>query len=445
MQSKNTFLRRAAAAIAALFTLSFAGCGQTPIDSGSLPVSGVVSESPVSDSEQTAGVTEDGGFTIHFIDVGQADSALVTCDGHSMLIDGGNVDDSDLVYSVLERETDGHLDYVVGTHAHEDHIGGLSGAFEAVTADVTYCPVTEYDSKAFRNFKQRAEERGNGLTIPSVGDTFSLGDAEVTVIAVNSVPDDTNNTSIVLRIVYGETSFLFTGDAEEPAEDVILQSGQDIQSTVLKVGHHGSRTSTSEAFLDTVNPAYAVISCGKDNSYGHPHDITLAKLQSKDIEVFRTDEMGDIYCTSDGKDVTFTYGEYHQAAESTTTDTVEVEESQQKDTTVSTYVLNTNSMKFQMLGNGDDRGEPILIKTANTTKEVWCPFYADKVAIESANVFKRVYAEVKAAYEENGAFAKFDTLNHEEKMCEISSYVMHNFENILKKIEAIPGVQAGKY
>ena len=142
MQNKNLFLRRAAAAIAALFTLSFTGCGQTPIDSGSLPVSGVVSENPVSDSEQTAGVTEDGSFTIHFIDVGQADSALVTCDGHYMLIDGGNVDDSDLVYSVLERETNGHLDYVVGTHAHEDHIGGLSGAFEAVTADATFCSVT---------------------------------------------------------------------------------------------------------------------------------------------------------------------------------------------------------------------------------------------------------------------------------------------------------------
>lgn len=346
MQNKNLFLRRAAAAIAALFTLSFTGCGQVPIDSGSLPVSGVVSENPVSDSEQTAGVMEDGSFTIHFIDVGQADSALVTCDGHYMLIDGGNVDDSDLVYSVLERETNGHLDYVVGTHAHEDHIGGLSGAFEAVTADATFCPVTDYNSKAFRNFKQYAEEKGNGLTIPSVGDTFSLGNSEVTVIAVNSVPDDTNNTSIVLRIVYGDTSFLFTGDAEEEAEEVILQSGQDIQSTVLKVGHHGSRTSTSETFLDTVNPAYAVISCGKDNSYGHPHDITLAKLQSKDIEIFRTDELGDIYCTSDGKDVTFTYGEYHQPAEGSSTSEVEVEEPQQEDEAVNTYILNTGSMKF---------------------------------------------------------------------------------------------------
>ena len=163
---------------------------------------------------------------------------------------------------------------------------------------------------------------------------------------MNSVPDDTNNTSIVLRIVYGDTSFLFTGDAEEEAEEVILQSGQDIQSTVLKVGHHGSRTSTSETFLDTVNPAYAVISCGKDNSYGHPHDITLAKLQSKDIEIFRTDELGDIYCTSDGKDVTFTYGEYHQPTESSSTSAVEVEEPQQEDEAINTYILNTGSMKF---------------------------------------------------------------------------------------------------
>lgn len=175
MQTKHEFLRRTAAVIAAFFTLTFTGCGQTPESPGSLPVSGVVSETTAQSGQEKAGVSEGGSFTIHFIDVGQADSALVTCDGHSMLIDGGNADDSNLVYSVLQRETEGHLDYVIGTHAHEDHIGGLSGAFESDTADVTFCPVTEYDSKAFRNFKARADERGGGITVPEVGDTFHPG------------------------------------------------------------------------------------------------------------------------------------------------------------------------------------------------------------------------------------------------------------------------------
>lgn len=343
MQTKHEFLRRTAAVIAAFFTLTFTGCGQTPESPGSLPVSGVVSETTAQSGQETAGVSESGSFTVHFIDVGQADSALVTCDGHSMLIDGGNADDSNLVYSVLQRETEGHLDYVVGTHAHEDHIGGLSGAFEADTADVTFCPVTEYDSKAFRNFKTRADERGGGITIPAVGDTFTLGEASVTVVAVNSVPEDTNNTSIVIRIVYGDTSFLFTGDAEQETEEKILESGQDIESTVLKVGHHGSSTSTSQAFLDAVSPTYAVISCGKDNSYGHPHSETLAKLASAGVEVLRTDELGDIYCTSDGTEVTFSYGEYHKDSD---TSAAEIEEPQQPDTISETYILNTNSRKF---------------------------------------------------------------------------------------------------
>lgn len=158
---------------------------------------------------------------------------------------------------------------------------------------------------------QATRNKKAGITIPDVGETYTLGEAEFTIVGVNSVPDDTDNASIVLRIVYGDTSFLFTGDAEQEAGNVILASGQDIQSTVLKVGHHGSSTSTSEAFLDAVNPTYAVISCGAGNSYGHPHQEILDKLQNKGVEVYRTDLLGDVYCTSDGKEVSFTSGGCH--------------------------------------------------------------------------------------------------------------------------------------
>lgn len=249
-------------------------------------------------------VPDDSSFSIQFIDVGQADAALVQCDGSYMLIDGGNRADSNLIYSVLKRNQIDHLDIVVGTHAHEDHIGGLPGAFQYTTADLTLSPVTEYDSATFRNFAKYAQEKGNGLTIPRAGDTYALGSATVTILGVNST-DDTNNTSIVLKIQYGETSFLFTGDAEQPAEKVILDSGADVSATVLKVGHHGSNTSSSYRFLREVGAQYAVISCGTDNEYGHPHDEILSRLKDADVQLFRTDLQGDVFCTSDGKSVSF--------------------------------------------------------------------------------------------------------------------------------------------
>lgn len=343
MQTKHEFLRRTAAVIAAFFTLTFTGAVRHrnlreaflyPGSSQKLPHKAVRRRLAYRKATALPSTLSMSGRQIP-----PSSPAM----GTRCSLTGGNADDSNLVYSVLQRETEGHLDYVIGTHAHEDHIGGLSGAFEADTADVTFCPVTEYDSKAFRNFKARADERGGGITVPAVGDTFTLGEAPVTVVAVNSVPEDTNNTSIVIRIVYGDTSFLFTGDAEQETEEKILESDQDIESTVLKVGHHGSSTSTSQAFLDAVNPTYAVISCGKDNSYGHPHSETLTKLASAGVEVFRTDELGDIYCTSDGSEVTFSYGKYHKDIE---TYSAEVEESQQPDTVAETYILNTNSLKF---------------------------------------------------------------------------------------------------
>lgn len=253
---------------------------------------------------EAASAPSDGGeLRVLFIDVGQADAALVTCGGESLLIDGGNVDDSSTVYTVLKKNGVTHLDYVVCTHAHEDHVGGLSGALEACTAGTVYCPVTDYDSKAFRNFSGRVAEQNCDLTVPRAGETFALGGAEVEFLACDPETEDTNNTSIVLRVSYGATSFLFMADAETPVEQALLDTGTDLSATVLKVGHHGSSTSTSYRFLNEVMPRYAVISVGKDNSYGHPHEKVLSRLEDADARILRTDELGDILFVSDGKTV----------------------------------------------------------------------------------------------------------------------------------------------
>jgi competence protein ComEC len=246
------------------------------------------------------------GLTVYFIDVGQADSALVLCDGAAMLIDGGNVADSDLIYTFLKDHGITHLDYIVGTHAHEDHIGGLAGALNYAMVDVAYCPVTEFDSRAFSNFVKYLGEKGKSITVPSPGDTFKLDGAEVEILAPLKPSDEPNNTSIVLKLTYGGVSFLFTGDCEREEEADILEAGYDLSATVLKVGHHGSETSTSYPFLREVMPQYAVISCGTDNSYGHPHEETLSKLRDADVTLFRTDLQGTITATSDGTTVAFT-------------------------------------------------------------------------------------------------------------------------------------------
>ena len=248
---------------------------------------------------------EGSSFQVHFIDVGQADSALVMCDGHYMLIDGGNAEDSDLIYAYLERRGVKELDCMVATHAHEDHIGGLSGALNYAAVDVAYCPVTEYDSKVFRDMVKYLGEQGKDITVPQPGDKFSLGSAQVEILGPVKEYEDTNNTSIVLRIDYGETSFLFTGDMETGAEADLLDSGADVRATVLKAGHHGSDTSTSYRFLRAVMPEYAVISVGEGNKYGHPSDEVLSRFRDAGTEVYRTDMQGHIIAESDGKAVTF--------------------------------------------------------------------------------------------------------------------------------------------
>lgn len=249
-------------------------------------------------------VTVSSGMEVHFIDVGQADAALVLCDGDSMLIDGGNKGDSDLIYTYLKKLGISHLNYIIATHAHEDHVGGLAGALNYAEVGTVYSPVTTYESDAFSDFKKYVEERNAKITVPAVGDCFELGNAEVEILGLNA-GNETNETSIILKVTHGDISFLFTGDAEREGEQAVLNSGCDLGSTVLKVGHHGSANSTTYPFLREVMPAYAVISVGEGNTYGHPTEEALSRLRDAEVKVFRTDLQGDIIAVSDGREVTF--------------------------------------------------------------------------------------------------------------------------------------------
>ena len=258
----------------------------------------------------TAAPVSGEGLTVSFIDMGQADCALLECGGEFMLIDGGNRDAGQLLVSYLEQQGVETLSAVVCTHAHEDHVGGLPSVLAVYPTQAVYAPTRTYASKVFDDFVYYTDQQGLEITIPAPGDTWTLGQASVTVLGPVKSYAETNDTSIVLRVSYGETDFLFTGDMETTAENDMLDYwGGRIswKADVLKVGHHGSNTSTGYRFLNEVAPDYAVISVGKDNSYGHPHEEPLSRLNQAGVTIFRTDELGTVIARSDGATVSLTW------------------------------------------------------------------------------------------------------------------------------------------
>ena len=241
---------------------------------------------------------------VHFLDVGQGDSIFIQSADNAILIDAGPVAAAQGLVAYLEHFGITVLDYVVATHPHADHIGGMAAVLDRFEVRELWTPDVAHDTATFERFLDAVERNGLEITTVQAGDTLSAGLIQMTAVAPsNSGHSNLNNYSIVLHMQYGSTSFLFTGDAESISENEMIASGYNLYADVLKVGHHGSRTSSTDMFLDAVTPFAAVIQVGAGNQFGHPHLDVLDRFAERDIRVLRTDELGTIVMSTDGVNI----------------------------------------------------------------------------------------------------------------------------------------------
>lgn len=298
----------------------------------------VSSESSGKDVQDDADCLE-----VHFLDVGQGDAILVICGSHAMLVDGGRVSQSSKIFTYLRDHGIRHLDYIVGSHPDVDHLGGLSAALQAASADTALSPVAEDDGEPFFYFKKYLSRQGLTITVPKAGDKLMLGEAVIHILGpVSYNSENDNDNSLVMKVAHGSCSVLLTGDAEEEEEMEILGSGADVSCSILKAAHHGSASSTTEKWLAETNPEAVVISCGANNDYGHPAESVLKRLKKQGVTIFRTDQQGDIiFRESDGKLV---YSD--QESNETGASADKKEAAVNKAHITGSYVLNTKSMKF---------------------------------------------------------------------------------------------------
>lgn len=248
-------------------------------------------------------ITTKDDLTVYFLDVGQADSILLENKGHYMLIDAGNNEDGPKLVNYFHELGIKEFDYVVGTHAHEDHIGGMDDIIKNFKITSFYMPDAITTTKTFEDVLDALEETNTTFQTPTVNEEFKLADTTIKTLSVTSDEKNLNDTSIVLKAKHGTNTFLFMGDASTKIEKNLLD--QNLKSDVLKVGHHGSRYSTSKAFLEKVSPEYAIISVGENNTYKHPHEEIIKRLENQNIKIYRTDKQGTIIAKSNGSIITF--------------------------------------------------------------------------------------------------------------------------------------------
>jgi len=246
----------------------------------------------------------DQGLAVHYLDVGQGDSTLIVCDGKAMLVDAGDNDRGTQIQMYLQKQGVEKLEYVIGTHPDADHIGGLDVILYKFDCGRILMPDCERDTKSYRDVIDTMSTKGYHSIQPEVGEVYTLGSAAFTVVTAGEAREgNINDTSIGILLQYGEKRFLFTGDATGAAEAQMLDSGLNLSADVYKAAHHGSSAANTEAFLEAVDPAYAIISCGTENSYGHPHEEVLERFEHLGVQVLRTDEQGTLVAVSDGEDI----------------------------------------------------------------------------------------------------------------------------------------------
>lgn len=324
-----------------LFT---AGCSQTfPADSGPAPAGNSAGGNP-----DVSGVLK-----VHFIDVGQGDSILIQSGQESMLVDAGTNESGSQVTQYLKSLGISRFSYVIGTHPHEDHIGGLDDVIKVFSIGTVIMPDASHTTRTYEDVLDALLDKELKITKPVPGTVYQLGEASFTILSPSDdvvqqaeSAGDLNNLSVGIRVSFGSNAFVMCGDAETFSEEAMTDSGLTLRADVLKLGHHGSSTSTCDTFLQAVAPSSAVISCGKDNSYGHPHQETMDKLSAAGITVYRTDMQGTLIATSDGSAITWdTSLPFPAASDIPPAETLS--EGTSMPVTAS-YILNKNSMKFHL-------------------------------------------------------------------------------------------------
>ncbi|MDO4300092.1 MAG: ComEC/Rec2 family competence protein [Clostridia bacterium] len=287
--------------------------------------------------------------TVHFIDVGQGDSILVASDGEYMLVDAGEEDKGDDVVNYIRSLGISNLKYVVATHPHSDHIGGMDDVINAFEVENIIMPDTVTSTKCFENLLDAVEAKKVNSIEAVFGNSFELGDFKCKILGPVNISDEQNNNSVVIKLNYNNDSILLTGDCSKEEERDIINTGVDISADLLKAGHHGSSTSSTENFIENIKPSSAVISCGKNNDYGHPHKRTMDTFEKNNIKIYRTDTDGTIIADCSGSGITIRTNNGTYDVENVNDDNGNLPSGEK------TYILNIKSKKYHKIDCGGAR------------------------------------------------------------------------------------------